>query len=220
MPIHPRDYKNAAYSHLAQMGKALGNPVRVEILDLLSQAPRTVEVLAGEIGQSVANTSQHLQKLRNAHLVQRERKGLHIAYTIADRDVAGLIAQLHAVGAHHMADLERLTRQTFAERDNLEAVDSSTLAERIEQDNAFLLDVRPAREYAEGHLPGAVSIPFPELEARIQELPKDRLIIAYCRGPICVLAADAAQKLRDLGFNAQRTESSVMNAPKLQGRTP
>ncbi|MGH1347657.1 MAG: ArsR/SmtB family transcription factor [Nannocystales bacterium] len=204
-----RTFKNAAYTHLAQVGKALSSPARLEILELLAQAPRTVEVLASEIDQSVANTSHHLQALKRAQLVASERDGTHIAYSIGSSDVATLLVQLQAVAARHIAGLEKLTREFFDDPTGLEAIDRETLVERLRASDVVLLDVRPELEFSEGHLPGAVSMPLPVLESRISELPKDRTIVAYCRGPFCTFSAEATQRLRELGFDARRTDVSV-----------
>ena len=204
-----RTFKNAAYAHLAEVGKALASPARLEILELLAQAPRTVEVLAREIDQSVANTSHHLQALKRAQLVTREKQGLHVAYSLAGEDVAALFGQLQAVASRHVEGLEELTREYFASRDGLEAVDRDTLLERLRDDDVVLVDVRPEHEFAAGHLPGALSVPLATLESRLDELPRDRTIVAYCRGPFCTLSADAAHRLRSRGYDARRTDVSV-----------
>jgi rhodanese-related sulfurtransferase/predicted transcriptional regulator len=208
-PSKSRIFKNAAYAHLAEVGKALSSPARLEILELLAQAPRTVEVLASEIDQSVANTSHHLQALKRAQLVAAERDGLHVIYSLAGGDVAKLLVQLQAVAAQHMAGLEKLTREFFDDPEGLEAVDRETLLERIRANDVVLIDVRPEREFAEEHLPGALSVPLGLLESRLEQLPKDRTIIAYCRGPFCTFSADAVRRLRELGFDAHRTDVSV-----------
>jgi len=204
-----RGFKDAAYGHLAQVGKALARPARLEILELLAQAPRTVEVLAAEIAQSVANTSQHLQVLKRAQLVSSERDGLHVVYSLAGADVAALLVQLQAVASRHVAGLEKLTREYFGARDGLEAVDRETLLARMRADDVVLVDVRPEHEFAAGHLPGALSIPLSALESRLSDLPRDREIVAYCRGPFCTLSAEAARRLRELGYDARRTDVSV-----------
>jgi rhodanese-related sulfurtransferase len=204
-----RTFKNAAYAHLAEVGKALASPARLEILELLAQAPRTVEVLAGEIDQSVANTSHHLQALKRAQLVATERDGLHIVYSLAGTDVATLLVQLQAVAARHIAGLEKLTREFFEDPDGLEAVDRETLLARLRANDVVLLDVRPEHEFEAGHLPGALSIPLEALDARLADLPRDRTIVAYCRGPFCTLSAEAAGRLRALGFDARRSDVSI-----------
>ena len=179
------------------------------MLELLAQAPRTVEVLAREVDQSVANTSHHLQALKRAQLVTAERDGLHVVYSIAGRDVAELLVHLQGVAARHVAGLEKLTREFFGDRDGLEAIDRETLLERLRASDVVLLDVRPEHEFEEGHLPGALSVPLPVLESRLGDLPRDRTIVAYCRGPFCTLSAEAARRLRELGFDAHRTDVSV-----------
>ena len=172
MPLpSSRAFKNAAYAHLAEVGKALSSSTRLEILELLAQAPRTVEVLAGEIDQSVANTSHHLQALKRAQLVTSARDGLHIVYSLAGDDIGALLVELQAVASRHVAGLEKLTREYFEARDGLEAVDRETLLERLRADEAVLVDVRPEHEFAAGHLPGAISIPLATLQSRLDELP-------------------------------------------------
>ena len=204
-----RTFKTAAYAHLAQVGKALSSPARLEILELLAQAPRTVEVLAKEIAQTIANTSHHLQTLKRAQLVDTERNGLHIIYSIAGDDVTALLVQLQVVASHHIAALEKLTRDYFVNSKSLEAIDRDTLIERLRTNDVVLLDVRPEREFEEGHLPGAISMPLPLLESRLDALPHDRTIVAYCRGPFCTFSAEAARRLREHGFDAYRTDVSV-----------
>jgi DNA-binding transcriptional ArsR family regulator len=145
-----RTFKSAAYAHLAEVGKALSSPARLEMLELLAQAPRTVDVLAGEIDQSVANTSHHLQALKRAQLVTARRDGVHVIYSLAGADVAALLVQLQAVAAQHIAGLEKLTREFFDDPDGLEAVDRDTLLERLRANDVVLLDVRPEHEFASG----------------------------------------------------------------------
>jgi rhodanese-related sulfurtransferase len=191
---------------LAQVGQALASPARLEILELLAQAPRTVEALAGEIDQSVANTSHHLQALRRARLVSRRQEGQHAVYALAHADVATLLGQLHAVAAHHLADLDRLSRSFFDDPEGLEPLDREQLLAGLGSGELVLVDVRPEREYAAGHPPGALSAPLAALEERLHALPRDRTIVAYCRGPFCTFSAEAARRLRALGFQARRTE--------------
>lgn len=207
--INPRAFKNEAYGLLAEVGRALSSPVRVEMLELLAQAPRTVEVLAEEIEQSVANTSHHLQALKRARLVESERDGLHMRYSLSGDDVGSLVAELQRVAARHIAELERLTRRFFEDTDAPEVVSVETLRERMRAGDVVLIDVRPANEFEEGHLPEAISIPLETLESRMSELPRDKKIVAYCRGPLCTYAATAVRKLRSEGFEAQRSDVSV-----------
>lgn len=208
-----RPFKTAAYAHLAVVGKALSAPARLEVLELLAQAPRTVEALAAEVHQSVANTSRHLQVLKQAHLVTATREGQHMRYALAGDDVGALVAELQAVATNHLAALEKLTREHVADRDGLEALDRDTLLERLAAGDAVLVDVRPENEFAAGHLPGARSFPLDTLATRVSELPSDRTIVAYCRGPFCTFAADAARQLRALGFDARRADLSVHRFP-------
>lgn len=204
-----RAFKNAAYAHLASVGKALASPARLELLELLAQAPRGVEALAHAIEQSVANTSHHLQALKRAHLVTAQREGVRITYALSGPDVAALLGQLQAVATGHLAELEKLTTTFFADRDALEALDGPTLLDRLRRDDVVLLDVRPEHEFAAGHLPGALSVPLSTLESRLGDIPSDRTVVAYCRGPFCTLSAEAAQRLRALGYDARRTDATV-----------
>ncbi len=212
-PSPARIFKNAAYAHLAEVGKALASPARLEILELLAQAPRTVETLASEIQQSVANTSHHLKALRHAQLVHATREGQHVTYSLVGPDVARLLVQLQTVAAAHVAALGTLTRDYFDDADGLEAIDRDTLLARLAADEVVLLDVRPPREFDEGHVPGALSIPTGTLEARLAELPRDRTIVAYCRGPYCTFSADAVRLLRAHGFDARRVDTSFHGIP-------
>ncbi len=204
-----RTFKNAVYDHLATVGKALSSSTRLEILEVLTQAPRTVDSIATEVEQSVANTSQHLQKLKNARLVTGQRDGLHVIYSLSGEDVVELLDQLNQVAGEHIKELEVLATEFFEERDGLEAVDHHTLLERIKDGTAVLIDVRPKVEYNAGHLPEAVSIPIDELEAHIERLPTDRTIVAYCRGPYCAWSADAVKQLRARGYDARRADVSA-----------
>lgn len=208
-----RAFKRSAYAHLAKVGKALASPARLEILDILAQMPRSVEEIAGEIGQSVANTSHHLQTLKAASLAVGQRDGVHIIYSLAGPDVARLVSQLQAVAAQHTAALQALTRDFFEARDGLEALDREALMAHLQAGDAVLVDVRPTQEYEAGHFPGALSIPLDTLAARLAELPRDRTIVAYCRGPYCALSAEAARRLRDLGYDARRADVSVHDQP-------
>ncbi len=217
MPAANRTFKTAAYGHLAGLGKALASPARLELLELLAQAPRTVEVLAGEIQQSTANTSHHLQTLKRAQLVHSHRQGLHVVYSLAGEDVAALTALLQEIGGRHLAGLEKLKRDYFQARDQLEPIDAQTLLQRLEAEEVTLVDVRPEHEYAAGHLPQALSIPLADLDDRLDLLPEDTTIVAYCRGPFCTFSIEAVEKLRALGYQAVRAEVSVQaGLPQLE----
>ena len=203
-----RRFKAAAYAHLAEVGKALSSPARLEILELLSHAPRSVEALANEIEQSVANTSHHLGALKRARLVKSRKEGLRVIYSLTGTDVAELVRGLHAVGARHIEGLEALKREFFGALEGLEPVDRDTLIARAREGEVVLVDVRPEWEYERGHAPGAISLPLDSIGARLTELPRDRTIVAYCRGPFCALSAEAVRLLRELGFDARRTEAT------------
>jgi rhodanese-related sulfurtransferase/DNA-binding transcriptional ArsR family regulator len=203
------EFKHAIYEQFARMGKALAHPSRLRLLDLLLQAERTVETLASEAGLSVASTSQHLQALKAARLVETEKRGLFVIYRVADPLVQDLLGTLRALAERRLAEVEQMTRQFREGREGMEPVDGAGLLERVKQGETTVLDVRPAEEFRAGHLPGAVSIPLRELEQRLAELPRDREIVAYCRGPYCVLAIQAVELLRSKGLRAMRLEESV-----------
>ena len=209
MSISAKEYKKKTYEVLAVIGKALASPVRLELLDVLSQGPRTVESLSREIDQSIANTSQHLQVLHSARLISAERGGVFITYAIADPQVLVLASAFRHIGELRLSEIQALTRAFLGERDLLEKVDSKTLIRRIRRGEVTLLDVRPTREYEAGHIPGAVSVPLEELKRSIAKLPKNREIVAYCRGPLCVMSIEAVKLLRKRGFRAIRWDKSV-----------
>ena len=204
-----RIFKDRVYEQLARVGKAIASPQRLELLDLLSQSPRTVENLALEAHLTVANTSRHLQILRAARLVEAEKEGVFVRYRLADEAVANFYRELRLLAASRLAELDRITRQFFAEREGLEPVDRQALLARVRKGLATVIDVRPAEEYRAGHIAGAISMPVEELKARLAELPRDQEIVAYCRGPYCVFAAQAVEILRARGFRAIRLEDSV-----------
>lgn len=202
-------FKAAIYEQLARIGKALASPRRLELVDLLAQSPHTVERLARKTGQSIANTSQHLQLLRRARLVEAEKRGLYVTYRLSDEGVAEFYRALRLLGEARLAEIEQLTRDFLAARGILEPVDREALIGRVKRGEVAVVDVRPVEEYQAGHIPGAVSVPLPELERRLAELPTDREIVAYCRGPYCVLAVEAVGRLRARGFRALRLEDGI-----------
>jgi rhodanese-related sulfurtransferase len=204
-----RIFKDRVYEQLGRIGKAVSSPKRLEILDLLSQGPRTVESLAVEASLSVANASRHLQILRGARLIEAEREGVFIRYRLADDAVADFYRSLRILATSHLAELEQITRHFFKDRDTLEPVDRKALLARVRKGLVTVLDVRPSEEYQAGHITGAVSIPLAELQDRLAELPRDQDIVAYCRGPYCVFAAQAVELLREHGFHAVRLEDGV-----------
>lgn len=202
-------FKAAIYEQIAHLGKATASPGRLELLDLLSQGPRTVDALASQIGQSVANTSHHLQVLRRARLVEAEKAGLHVTYRLADPQVATFFLHLRTLAQSRLAEIERISRQYLEERGALEAVDDDELLRRVRAGDVTVIDVRPREEYLAGHIPGAISLPLADLKKRLGDVPKGRDIVAYCRGPYCVMALDAVDLLRRRGFRAHRLELGV-----------
>ena len=201
-----REAKTALFDGLVTAAKALASGRRAEIIDVLAQGERSVEEIAQEIDQSVANTSQHLQQLLRAGLVRTRRDGNRIHYELAGPRVAELWALLREVAAEHHAEIERLATAYLGDRSQLETVSRAELRRRLGRKNVMILDVRPAREYEAGHVAGARSVPIDELARRIRDLPKDTEIVAYCRGPYCVYADDAVRTLRRRGRKAVRLE--------------
>ena len=204
-----RTFKNELYEQFARIGKALANPHRLELLDVLVQCERTVEALAQETGMSVANASQHLQVLRAAHLVEVRREGVSMYYRMADESIFRMWQAVRTVGEAQLAEIDRVVQTFLQDRTRLQPVGAQELLHRLSDDQIILLDVRPAEEYAAGHLPQARSMPVTELEARLAELPVDREIVAYCRGPYCVFADEAVALLRTRGYSARRLEQGV-----------
>jgi len=207
--MNERQYKDTLFEHLARVGKALSSPKRLELLDVLAQGPRTVEVLAGETSLTIANASQHLRALRAARLVESEKRGLFVRYRIAGDDVTAFVRAMRKLAEDRIADIERVTREFLTARTGMEPVDRKTLLGRVRAGRVTVLDVRPPEEFKAGHIPGALSMPLAELKRRLKELPKNREIVAYCRGPYCVLAVKAVEVLRQNGFRAIRLEDGV-----------
>jgi rhodanese-related sulfurtransferase/DNA-binding transcriptional ArsR family regulator len=199
-----RAFKNQLYEQFARIGKALASPHRLELLDVLAQCERTVEALARETGMSVANASQHLQVLRAAHLVAVRREGVSMYYRLADESVFRMWQAVRTVGETQLAEIERVVQTFLLDCSQLQPIDAQELLQRLNADQVLLLDVRPAEEYQTAHLPRARSIPVTELEARLADLPLDREIVAYCRGPYCVFADEAVALLRARGYQARR----------------
>lgn len=196
--------KQTLYEAIALMGKSFASPRRLELLDLLAQAPRGVEELAEASGQSLANTSQHLQALHAAGMVTSTREGTRKRYAIADEQALELWLALRDASAARLAEVERAARDYLGE--DVEKIDRHELRARLAREEVVLIDVRPAQEYASGHIPGARSIPIDELEQRLKELPDDRQVVAYCRGPFCAYAHDAVHRLNEAGIDARRLE--------------
>jgi len=201
-----RAAKDALYEALAGVAKALASGRRAEIVDLLAQGERSVEEIAGEIGQSMANTSHHLRSLAGAGLLRSRREGTRIIYALAGTEVGELWAAVRTVAAGYVAEIERLAAAYLGARDGLEPVSRDELAARLVAGDVTVIDVRPTSEYVAGHVAGATSVPIVELERRLDALPRSTEVVAYCRGPFCVYADDAVRLLRARGFDARRLE--------------
>ena len=199
-----RQFKERLYEQFARVGAALGSRQRLELLDLLAQAPRHVEALATELKTPVANISQHLQALRAARLVETEREGTRVIYRLADDSVLDLWLALRATGEARLTEIGELAQRHNLRPDGTHVISASQLEAMRRSGEVVLIDVRPAEEYEHGHVPGALSLPIEQLEARLDELPTDRRIVAYCRGSYCLFAHDAVALLRERGFDAYR----------------
>jgi rhodanese-related sulfurtransferase len=199
-----RAEKDTLFEAIALMGKGFASPRRHELLDLLAQAPRTVDELARASEQSTANTSQHLQALHAAGLVTRTREGTSVRYALAGDEVLSLWLALRGASAARLAEVERAAREYLGE--DVDAIDRDELVARMRKGDVVLVDVRPTEEFEAGHIEGARSIPIDELEDRLAELPMDREVVAYCRGPFCAYAHDAVRRLESSGRRARRLE--------------
>lgn len=200
-----RPFKDRVYREFARVGQALASEKRLEVLDLLAQAPRHVEAMAAETEQSVANISQHLQVLRAAHLVDARRQGTRIVYRLADASVLSLWLSLRNVAERQLAEVDEISREFLSNR-KARLATRDELVERLTRDEVFLIDVRPSLEYESGHIPGAVHMPIEELPGRLDEIPRDRPVIAYCRGEYCLFADEAVALLRKHGIAAARLQ--------------
>lgn len=201
-----RRFKDALYEEFARIGKALSNGGRLEMLDVLAQGEHTVAELAASTGLTEANASQHLQTLRQARLVEKRKEGKYVYYRLADERVFRLWRALREVGERQLAEIDRLIEVYRREPDRLETIGMDELLKRMRHGKTEAIDVRPEEEYREGHIAGARSIPVEELEARAEELPSDTEVVAYCRGPYCLLSDEAVETLREHGISARRLE--------------
>ena len=201
--------KRDVFAQLARIGTALSSPVRLEFLELLAQGERSVDDLSTLTGVTVANTSQHLQKLRQAGLIVGRKQGQFVFYRVVSDRVMALLASLAQVGEAHDAEIGRIVRLYFFSKDDFEPVPAAELLDRARKGLVTVLDVRPPEEYAAGHVPGAVNIPLEQLEKRLRELPKRREVIAYCRGPFCLMSYEAVQLLRKKGIKARRLQDGM-----------
>lgn len=204
-----REVKDGLYEQFARIGKAVAHPKRIELLDLLCQGERRVEVLAQAAALSVTNASAHLRVLREARLVETRKEATRVFYRLAGESVCGLFFSLRDLAADRYAEVEMIARDYFEDRDELEPVTRDELLARADDGSVLVLDVRPTEEYEAGHIPGAMSVPLDELESRLAALPPDTEIVAYCRGPYCVLAPQALQLLRRHGYQARRLQDGL-----------
>jgi rhodanese-related sulfurtransferase len=204
-----REFKDRIFGQFARVGKALSSPRRLEIVDLLAQGERTVEEIAGETSMSVASASQHLQALKAARMVETRREGLYMHYRLADEDVFRTWQAVRALAESRLSEVDGVVGAYLVDRDALEAVESEDLLERLRGGSVVILDVRPEEEYRAGHIPGALSVPVEALEPALKTLPRDREVVAYCRGPYCVFSDEAVAFLRARGYRARRLRQGL-----------
>jgi len=195
---------NILFAHLGELTRLLGHASRIELLEQLTQGERSVEMLSQLTGLSVASTSQHLQNLKKGNFVVSRRQGKHIIYRLGDGPVLSVLASLRCFAEYHNEEIKRIVQDYQSGGVRMEAIGREELLERLSSDTVTLLDVRPEKEYVGGHLPGALNVPIAELQKRLAELPKDKEIVAYCRGPYCVLSVEAVEYLRQRGFKVRR----------------
>lgn len=201
--------KQGLFEQFARIGKAVSSAARLQLLDLLAQGEKPVATLARQSNLSVTNTSNHLKELRTAGLVSTRKDGPYVYYRLADASVHEFLRCLQEIARRQLAEVRQIIQDTFDASDSLDPVGADELLDRIDSDDVVLIDVRPEDEFASGHLPGAVSVPIEELEQRLAEFPADREIVAYCRGPYCILSLRALEILRSRGFRARRLEDGV-----------
>lgn len=204
-----REIKNALYEQVARIAKASANPKRLELIELLCQAPKSVDLLAQETGMSVKLTSAHLKELRLAKLVETERQGKHIVYRIASDDVPRFWLALRNLAEDRLSELQDALRQLSSSSGEWRSEDRAELLRKAKKGELIVIDVRPANEYAQAHLPYARSMPLAELQSRVAELPKDKPIVAYCRGPYCLMSTDAVRLLQEQGYSATQLREGV-----------
>jgi len=198
--------KKQLYTHFARVSKAMASPNRLELLETLAQGERSVEKLADTTGMSVANTSHHLQVLREGGLVRARKEGVQVIYRLSDDGIPELLAGLRSIAERHVAEVERIVREHFANEDDLKPVGHDELLALLDSGEGVVIDVRPETEYEAGHIPGAVNVPLDALPRRLAELSRNKEVVAYCRGPYCLLAFEAVESLRRHGRRARRLE--------------
>ena len=206
-----RQFKDSIYEQFARIGKAVASPKRLELLDLICQGAKTVENLSRETGLSVANTSQHLQTLKTARLIEAEKVGLYVKYRLADEMVCEFFRSMRILAEHRLAEVDMIKRRFLEGRQGMEPVNRDDLLKRVISGGVTVLDVRPIEEYEAGHIPGALSVPLDQLKEMLAKLPANQEIVAYCRGPYCVLAVKAVEVLHQYGLKAIRLEESIQD---------
>ncbi len=216
--VSSRPFKDAIYHQFSKIGKSLSSAKRIELLDLLSQCPKSVETLARETSMSIANVSQHLQTLLEAQLVRFRKKGTYVIYELADERVNQFLFAFRNLGEHRLAEIPKIKNEFFQAFDDSKPIGTPELMERLKNENVQLIDVRPAEEYEAGHIPEAVSFPIYEIEKYLSELPKNKEMIVYCRGPYCAYAAQAVELLRSQGFETIRFEGNVQDWREYQNQ--
>lgn len=214
--FNERNLKDLLYQEFARIGKSLSSPKRLEILDILSQGPKSVEALSKATTMSVANVSQHLQTLANSRLVRFQKKGNYVIYELADAAISDFLASLHTLSEKQFVEVQQIKQEFLNANLGMDGVSLSELKDRMEKGEVLLLDVRPKEEYEKDHIPGAVSVPIEELREKIASLPTNCDIVAYCRGPYCLMSAEAVELLQSNGINAYRLENSVQDWNQFQ----
>ncbi|WJH37397.1 metalloregulator ArsR/SmtB family transcription factor [Paenibacillus sp. CC-CFT747] len=204
-----RQWRDRLYQEFARIGKCLSSPKRLELIDIISQGPKSVDQLSKMTGMSIANVSQHLQTLHESRLVRFQKKGNYVIYEIAEPAVADFMVSLHRFSENQLVEIQRLKTEILQNYRDVEPIGFDALMERMDKGEVVLLDVRPEEEYRVGHIPGAISVPMEELEHHLSSLPSDKEMVAYCRGPYCFLSLQAVELLRSKGINASRLEEGV-----------
>ncbi|WP_422124640.1 ArsR/SmtB family transcription factor [Planococcus sp. X10-3] len=214
--MNSREFKDFVYGEFARIGKTLSSPKRIELLDLLTQGPKSVELLASETKMGIANTSKHLQALLDSKLVSFAKEKNYVIYELAGEEVMHLVMALRSTAEQRIADINIVRNEFILKNDDFDSIQLEDLAEKIKEGSITLIDVRPIDEYTAEHLPSAVSMPVSEIEERLNLLPKDKEIVAYCRGPYCVYATEAVELLRSKGYKASLLESGINEWKQLQ----
>jgi len=207
--MEAREFKDLIFQQFANIATAFSSPKRLEIIDILGHGEKDVETLSNQISATFANTSRHLQILKNARLVQSRRDGVRMYYTLADEKVFNCWKGLQSLAQNRVAEIREVVRDFLEERNAMNAISREELWSKIQSNDVIVLDVRPEGEFSSGHIPGAISIPLSELRERLNEIPQDYEVVAYCRGPYCVLSPEAIKLLRENGYDASRLEDGL-----------